>query len=71
MEFNFLLTQVKDDEKKAVVPLEQSAPFAVPEHAGNLFQELHDILTNAEETPVDEQIPSSTVDPDQLTLHFR
>ena len=53
------------------MPLEQSGQFVAPEHTGNLFHELHDILTNAEETHVDEQIPSATIDPDQLTLNFR
>lgn len=55
------LLQIKTEEKKAVIP----------EQPGNLFEELHQILTSTEAIDLDDDEASSMVDVQQSGLNFR
>ncbi|CAF3361286.1 unnamed protein product [Rotaria socialis] len=60
------------DEEKALVPIEQAGQTINPETDGNLFQQLHTILTSKEEIDVDEQQQqSSFIDITRSTLNLK
>ncbi|CAF4838089.1 unnamed protein product, partial [Rotaria magnacalcarata] len=61
------------DEEKALVPIEQAGQTINPETDGNLFQQLHNILTSTEEIDVDEQQQqqSSLIDITRSTLNLK
>ncbi|CAF4815194.1 unnamed protein product, partial [Rotaria sp. Silwood1] len=63
---------IKDEDKSALVPVEQTGQIITQETTGNLFNELHEILINTEEIDVNEQQQqSSTIDINRSTLNIR
>ncbi|CAF3373297.1 unnamed protein product [Rotaria sp. Silwood1] len=64
--------KIKDEDKSALVPVEQTGQIITQETTGNLFNELHEILINTEEIDVNEQQQqSSTIDINRSTLNIR
>ncbi|CAF1420937.1 unnamed protein product [Adineta steineri] len=64
--------KIREEEKGAMVPSGQPQNFIVPEKSGNLFKELHEILTCTEEIDLDEQPQaSSNTEVNRPTLNVR
>ncbi|CAF2390913.1 unnamed protein product [Rotaria sp. Silwood2] len=63
--------KIKDEDKSALVPIEQVGQTITPETTGNLFEQLYKILTSTEEIDVDEQQQSSNIDFNRSTLNIR
>ncbi|CAF1098015.1 unnamed protein product [Rotaria sordida] len=63
--------KIKDEDKNALVPIEQGGQIITPETTGNLFEQLHEILINTEEKDVDEQQQPSNIDINRSTLNIR
>ncbi|CAF2797718.1 unnamed protein product [Rotaria sp. Silwood2] len=63
--------KIKDEDKSALVPIEQVGQTITPETTGNLFEQLYKILTSTEEIDVDEQQQSSNIDINRSTLNIR
>ncbi|CAF3964875.1 unnamed protein product [Adineta steineri] len=64
--------KIREEEKGAMVPSGQPQNFIAPEKSGNLFKELHEILTCTEEIDLDEQPQaSSNTEVNRPTLNVR
>ncbi|CAF1108472.1 unnamed protein product [Adineta steineri] len=64
--------KIREEEKGALAPSGQPQNFIAPEKSGNLFKELHEILTCTEEIDLDEQPQaSSNTEVNRPTLNVR
>ncbi|CAF3734325.1 unnamed protein product [Adineta steineri] len=64
--------KIREEEKGALVPSGQPQNFIAPEKSGNLFKELHEILTCTEEIDLDGQPQaSSNTEVNRPTLNVR
>ncbi|CAF1185015.1 unnamed protein product [Adineta steineri] len=64
--------KIREEEKGALVPSGQPQNLIAPEKSGNLFKELHEILTCTEEIDLDEQPQaSSNTEVNRPTLNVR